>query len=111
MGARQLRAGGLGYQLGQEGALEEVCMCGRSPGLGVQNLHPAQPVLPPSGPWRVVQGHVMVDSPCPTPASISLGPGLSPAEPRKVLQSLRPTSQGQGLVPLSVAHERTVPIR
>ncbi|KAM5307883.1 obscurin isoform 1-T1 [Glossophaga mutica] len=34
-----------------------------------------------------------------------------PAEPRKALESLHPTSQGQGLEPLSAAHEQTVPIR
>lgn len=56
-------------------------MYGRSPGLGAQTLHPAQPVLPPSGPWRVVQGLVVMGSPSPTPASVSLGPGFSQQRP------------------------------
>lgn len=45
-------------------------------------------MLVPSGSWRATQGHGVGDRPRYIAGSISLGPGLPPAEPRKMPQPL-----------------------
>lgn len=69
-------------------------------------------MLAPSGPWKATQGHVVggID-PWFIAGSISLGPGLPPAEPRKMPQPLPYMGSEQNSESPVEAQGRVVPIR